>query len=44
LLSSVNSLNPEIVIETINQGLKEWESLPSLDKKLPKNFSPISSI
>ena len=43
LLSSVNSLNPEVVIETINKGLEEWKNLPTLDKKLPENFSPFTS-
>ena len=43
LLSSVNSLNPEVVIETINQGLEGWKNLPALDKRLPENFSPFTS-
>ncbi len=43
LLSSVNSLDPEVVIKTINQGLQEWENLSNLDKQLPRNFSPITS-
>ena len=43
MLSSVNSLDPEVVIETINQGLEQWETLSNLEKKLPNNFSPFTS-
>ena len=43
LLSSVNSLDPEVVIKTIKQGLEKWENLSALEKKLPDKFSPTTS-
>ena len=42
MLSSVNSLDPEVVLKTIEKGLKEWKNLSVSEKKLPKNFSPFS--
>ena len=43
LLSSVNSLNPEVVLKTIENGLEKWEELSAREKKLPENFSPFTS-
>ena len=43
LLSSVNSLNPEVVLKTIENGLEQWEKLSEQEKKLPENFSPFTS-
>jgi len=40
LLSSVNSLDPSVVLKTIQQGLDNWNELPESDRKLPKDFSP----
>ena len=40
LLSSVNSLNPEVVLETIQTGLNKWEDLSDSDRHLPADFSP----
>ena len=40
LLSSVNSLNPDVVLETIQKGLDKWRKLSQSERKLPKNFSP----
>ena len=39
LLSSVNSLNPDVVLDVIKEGLKKWDTLPKKQKRLPKNFS-----
>ena len=39
LLSSVNSLNPDVVIDIIKKGLTGWEALSRQQKVLPKNFS-----
>ena len=39
LLSSVNSLNPEVVIDVIKKGLTRWEALSEQQKALPKSFS-----
>ena len=39
LLSSVNSLNPDVVLDVIKKGLKKWDALPNKQKRLPKNFS-----
>ena len=39
LLSSVNSLDPDVVLETIKTGLSKWEELPKSDRQLPDNFS-----
>ena len=33
LLSSINSLNPDIVLNIIKEGLEKWSGLSSLDKK-----------
>jgi len=43
LLTSINSLDPDIVLETILEGLKKWNALPQENKKLPKNFSPFTA-
>ena len=43
LLSSVNSLDPDVVLETIKTGLAKWEELPRSDRQLPDNFSPRAS-
>tara|TARA_Y100001970_G_scaffold294276_1_gene449643 strand:+ start:8819 stop:9733 length:915 start_codon:yes stop_codon:yes gene_type:complete len=43
LLSSVNSLNPDVVIKTIKEGLEKWKKISEEDKKLPKDFSPSTS-
>ena len=43
LLSSVNSLDPDVVLKTIKTGLDKWEDLPDKDRQLPDNFSPIAS-
>ena len=40
LLSSVNSLNPDIVLETIQEGLQKWSHLSESDSRLPKDFTP----
>ena len=39
LLSSVNSLNPDVVLDVIKEGLKKWDTLPRKQKRLPKKFS-----
>ena len=39
LLSSVNSLDPDVVLEIIQNGLNKWNELPQMDRYLPKNFS-----
>ena len=39
LLSSVNSLNPDVVLEIIEEGLKKWDTLPATQKSLPENFN-----
>ena len=38
LLSSVNSLNPEVVLKTIENGLEKWEKLSEREKKLPEEL------
>ncbi len=40
LLSSINSLNPDVVLETIQLGLNKWNQLSKSDRQLPPNFSP----
>lgn len=40
LLSSINSLNPDVVLETIQQGLDKWNKLAEADRKLPEDFAP----
>ena len=40
LLSSVNSLNPDVVLDVMKEGLIKWNALPKKQKKLPKNFDP----
>ena len=39
LLSSVNSLNPEVVLEAIQKGLDNWNNLPKIERNLPNGFS-----
>ena len=39
LLSSVNSLNPDVVLDVIKEGLIKWDALPKKQKKLPINFT-----
>ena len=39
LLSSVNSLDPDVVLEIIQNGLNKWNELPQMDRYLPKDFS-----
>ena len=39
LLSSVNSLNPDVVLEIIKEGLKKWDMLPATQKSLPEDFN-----
>ena len=41
LLSSVNSLNPDVVLEAIQKGLDKWKKLPKTERYLPKDFSKI---
>ena len=43
LLASVNSLDPDVVLETIKKGLDKWNELPDKDRQLPENFNPIAS-
>ena len=43
MLSSVNSLDPEVVLKTIENGFKKWENLSVKEKKLPEDFSPFTS-
>ncbi len=43
LLTSVNSLNPDVVLESINAGLDKWEKLPDGERRLPNNFTPTVS-
>ena len=40
LLSSINSLNPDDVLDKIKLGLEKWNSLPLEDRQLPDNFNP----
>jgi len=40
LLASVNSLNPDVVLETIETGLQKWNELPASEQNLPENFTP----
>ena len=40
LLSSINSLNPDAVLESIKEGLDKWNLLPDSERKLPDAFSP----
>ena len=39
LLSSVNSLNPDIVLEVIQRGLDTWDQLPRSKRNLPEDFT-----
>ncbi len=39
LLSSINSLNPDFVLDMIKDGLEKWSRLPSFDKKLSYDLS-----
>ena len=39
LLSSVNSLNPDVVLDVIKEGLIKWDALPKKQKTLPINFT-----
>lgn len=39
LLSSINSLNPDHVLETIQLGLEKWRSLTEKEKLLPEGVS-----
>ena len=39
----MNSLDPEVVIKTINEGLEKWENLPDVERQLPDAFSPVTS-
>ena len=43
LLSSINSLNPDAVLEAIVNGLDKWKLLPESDRHLPGGFSPTVS-
>ena len=36
----MNSLNPDVVLKTIQKGLDKWSKLSQSDRKLPENFSP----
>ena len=38
LLSSVNSLNPEVVLKTIENGLEQWKKLSAREKNCLKTF------
>ena len=40
LLASINSLNPDDVLKTINNGLDKWNDLPSSERHLPENYKP----
>ena len=40
LLSSINSLNPDDVLDNIKLGLEKWKSLPQKDRQLPEGFNP----
>ena len=39
LLSSVNSLNPDVVLEIVQKGLDTWDQLPVHERKLPEDFT-----
>jgi len=39
LLNSINSLNPDVVLEVIQKGLDRWNELPKKERYLPKDFS-----
>ena len=39
LLNSINSLNPDVVLEVIQKGLDRWNELPKTERYLPKDFS-----
>ena len=39
LLSSINSLDPDVVLDIIQKGLKKWNNLAKTDRHLPKDFS-----
>ena len=39
LLSSVNSLNPDVVLEIVQKGLDAWNQLPVHERKLPEDFT-----
>ena len=43
LLSSINSLNPDAVLESIVNGLDKWKLLPESERHLPDEFSPAVS-
>ena len=43
LLSSVNSLDPNIVLETVNLGLDKWNKLTMHSRYLPIGFNPVTS-
>ena len=38
LLSSVNSLSPDVVLEVIQDGLDTWDQLPRSKRNLPEDF------
>lgn len=40
LLSSINSLKADAVLETIKDGLSKWQSLPKKDRKLSEKNPP----
>ena len=40
LLASINSLNPDDVLKTINDGLDKWNDLPLSERQLPENYKP----
>ncbi|MFL3015107.1 MAG: hypothetical protein ACJZ2B_04835 [Candidatus Neomarinimicrobiota bacterium] len=40
LLSSINSLNPDAVLESVMTGLDKWKSLPRSERYLPDGFTP----
>ena len=37
LLSSINSLNADVVLNTIKAGLEKWHELPLTERRLPEN-------
>ena len=40
LLSSINSLDPDVVLESVMKGLDKWKSLPESERYLPEGFIP----
>ena len=40
LLSSINSLDPDKVLENINEGLDKWNNLSLKDKQIPEGIIP----